>query len=82
MALSKIEENTVIVVCPFCRTRVPTNDKEFLKRLWEQIDEYNDPKAMQILGEYYIEGEHGLTKNLKKAEELHHRVYDLGDRHR
>ena len=68
-----------IMVCPFCRAKDPIDDKEVLKRLWEQIDEYNDPKAMQILGVLYMEREHGLSKNLKKAEELYQHVYDLGD---
>ena len=73
------EENKVIFVCPFCRAKEPTNDKEFLKRLWERIDEYDDPGAMNMLGDCYLKGEDGLSKNLKKAEELHQRAYDLGD---
>ena len=67
-----------IMVCPFCRAKEPTNSKEHLKRLWEQIDEYNDPKAMNILGVDYMKGNHGLSKNLKKAEELQQRSYNLG----
>ena len=67
------------MICPFCRAEDSTNDKEFLKRLWERIDEYDDPGAMNMLGDCYLKGEDGLSKNLKKAEELHQRAYDLGD---
>ena len=68
-----------IMVCPFCRTKAPRKSKEHLKRLWERIDEYNDPKAMNKMGVDYMQGNHGLSKNLKKAEELLKRSYDLGD---
>ena len=69
-----------VMVCPFCRAEDSTNNKEVLKRLWEQIDEYKDPQAMLALGVFYREGEHGLSKNLKKAEELYQQAYDLGAR--
>ena len=68
-----------LTVCPFCRAKNPTNDKEYLKRLWERIDEYNDPTAMNLLGDAYLEGNRGLSKNLKRAEEFHQRAYNLGD---
>ena len=67
------------IVCPFCRKGVPENDTEFLKRLYRRIDEYNDPRAMNMLGFYYLKGESGLTRNLKKAEEFFKRSYALGD---
>ena len=80
----ELEFNTIlaseqIMVCPFCRAKVPTNDKEYLKRLWERIDEYKDPKAMCMLGVHYVKGERGLSKNRKKAMELYQQAYDLGD---
>ena len=75
----KILSSKQIMVCPFCRTEQPTNAKEELKRLWERIDEYKDPKAMRMLGSYYMNGDHGLTKIPKKAEELYQQAYDLGD---
>ena len=68
-----------IMVCPFCRAKDPTNYKEYLKRLWERIDDYKDPEAMNHMGWSYESGEHGLTKNLKRAEELYQQAYDLGD---
>ena len=52
--------------------------KETIKRLWKRIDKYNDPKAMNVMGNYYLEGLHGLSNNPKKAEELYKRAYDLG----
>ena len=48
-----------IMACPFCRAPEPTNDKELLKRLWNQIDEYKDLKAMNILGDVYFKGKYG-----------------------
>ena len=66
-------------VCPFCRAKAPTNSKEHLKRLWKRIDEYSDPKAMNKMGVDYMKGECGLSKNLKRAEELLKRSYDLGN---
>ena len=67
------------VVCPFCRARSSTKKEELLKRLHTRINKYKDPIAMRILGTYYNEGEYGLSKNPKKAEELLKRSYDLGD---
>ena len=32
--------------------------------LWQRIEKYNDPEAMIIMGEFYIEGENGLPKKL------------------
>jgi len=77
------EEDKVILVCPFCRAKKPTNDKEgdkeHIKRLWTRIDEYEDPKAMNMMGVDYTKGDHGLSKNFKKAEALLKRSYDLGN---
>ena len=54
-----------------------TNEKEDLKRLWNQIDEHKSPKAMNMMGVDYFKGQQGLSKNLKKAEELYQQAYDL-----
>ena len=67
------------LLCPFCRVDVAENEQEHLKRLWERIDEYNDPNAMRMMGRFYMEGERGLSKNLKKAKELFQRSYALGN---
>ena len=69
----------VPILCPFCRAKKPTNDKESLKRIWKRIDEHKDPKAMIMLGGWYENGKHGLSKNIKKVEELFQQAYDLGD---
>lgn len=68
-------------VCPFCNAKnVSHNDTtELLKRLWERIDEYNDPGAMCGLGVLYRDGKEGVSKNPKKAKELIQSSYDLGD---
>ena len=65
-------------VCPFCRAKLARGAKEAMKRVWKQIDDNNDPDAMNMLGKYYEEGMHGLSKNPTKAEELYQRAYDLG----
>jgi len=65
-------------VCPFCNQPEPTNAKEHVKRLWKRIDDHNDPRAMNVLGKFYVEGTHGVSKNLTRAEELYQRSYDLG----
>ena len=67
-------------VCPFCRAEDHSagDHEELLKRLFKQIDEYKDPRAMVMAGKYYVEGLHGVSKDLTKAEELYKRSYDLG----
>ena len=75
----KIMYSKQIMVCPFCRTGVPENDTEFLERLYKQIGEYKDPKAMNMMGIFYLKGEQGLSKDLKKAEEVFKQAYDLDD---
>ena len=66
-------------LCPFCRADVAENEQERLKRLWDRIDDYNDPNAMNQLGVHYMKCDRGLSKNLKKVEELFQRSYDLGN---
>ena len=65
-------------VCPFCRAKQARSAKEALQRVWKQIDDHNDSDAMNMLGRYYGEGMHGLSKNPTKAKELYQRAYDLG----
>ena len=74
----KILSSEQIMVCPFCRAEDSTNE-EFVKRLWKRIDEYKDPRAMHHMGDLYLKGEHGLTKNLKKGEKFLQWAYNLGD---
>ena len=69
-------------LCPFCNAKnvhFDEDNTEFLKRLWKRIDEYNDPEAMVMLGSFYFEGQKGLSKNQKKAEDLYQQAYEFGD---
>ena len=76
----EISHSERISLCPFCNAKdVSADDTELLNRLYTRIDKYNDPKAMNMLGLHYMKGERGLSKNLKKAEELLKRSYDLGN---
>ena len=67
------------MLCPFCRAEDPDNDEELFNRLYKRINKFNDPKAMNLLGRWFMEGEEGLPQNLKKAEEFYKRSFDLGD---
>ena len=76
----EISHSERISLCPFCNAKdVSADDTELLNRLYTRIDKYNDPKAMNMLGLHYMRGERGLSKNLKRAEELLKRSYDLGN---
>ena len=70
LGFMRIRCSKLPMVCPFCRAKEPRNDQEFLKRLWKQIDDYNDPKTMNLIGSCYVIGTHGRSKKRKKAEEL------------
>eukprot|EP00956_Cyclotella_meneghiniana_P028284 scaffold65277_cov26-Cyclotella_meneghiniana.AAC.8 len=39
--------------CPFCNTESPDDDEAFRKNLFERIEKFNDPEAMNMLGGYY-----------------------------
>ena len=77
--ISMLTSYNSLIPCPFCRAESPDDDVEILKRLYNQIDNYKDPEAMNMLAHDYLDGECGLTRNVKKAEELFKRSYDLGD---
>jgi len=74
MCYSKIR-----MLCPFCRAKEPYNNTEILKRLYKQIEKHNDPTAMNVVGWWSMKGIEGLRQNLKKAEELFKRSFDLGN---
>jgi len=68
-------------VCPYCRAP-PPDDEESLRRVNNRIEIRNDRDysiALNQLGSYYKNGECGLSQNLKKAEELYKKAYDLDD---
>ena len=64
--------------CPFCNEPDPTTDDEWNKKLFERIDKFNDPQAIQMLGCCYNSGNYGFPLNHKKAVELFKRASDLG----
>ena len=71
-----------IYVCPYCRAPFPKGAEELLQRLYDRIEVRNDRDytiAVNQLGAYYRTGKHGLPQNLKKAEELFTKAYDLGN---
>ena len=71
-----------IYVCPYCRAPFPEDWEEGLQRLYDRIEVRDDRDytiAVNQLGSYYSSGEHGLPQNLKKAEELFTKAYDLGN---
>ena len=64
--------------CAFCRSLRPVDNKQYIKRLQTRIDKYNDPTAMNQLGDYYIDGLKGLKRDEAKAMALYQQSYDLG----
>ena len=64
--------------CPFCNTAIPSSDKEFIKRLFERKDKYNDPTAMESLGNHFKTGRYGLPVDQSKAVELFKCASELG----
>eukprot|EP00956_Cyclotella_meneghiniana_P015152 scaffold22984_cov26-Cyclotella_meneghiniana.AAC.2 len=64
--------------CPFCNTAGTQSDEEFIKRLSDRMEKYNDPDAMVMLGNSYHEGQNGLTVDQSKAFELLQRASELG----
>lgn len=66
------------VPCAFCRSNRSRNEKEEVERLQARVDKFNDPLAMNQLGDFLIDGLKGLKQNRKKAMELYGRSYELG----
>ena len=64
-------------LCPFCRTRTPTSDEEYIKGLKKRI-KVGDALGMFNLGYYYYEGTFGLTQDRAKALELWQQAGELG----
>ena len=63
--------------CPFCRTPVPTTDKEIIERLKKRM-EVDDAYAFGMMGSYYDRGECGVPQDSAKALELYHRAGKFG----
>ena len=62
---------------PFCNTPSAKSNKEFIERLTDRMEKYNDPEAMMMLSDYYRNGEHGLPVDQSKAFELYKRASEL-----
>jgi len=63
-------------VCPFCRTRAPTSEKEMVERYKKRMD-LNDATAIYNIGFFYADGIFGYHQNMAKALELWHRAGEL-----
>eukprot|EP00956_Cyclotella_meneghiniana_P042777 scaffold249315_cov39-Cyclotella_meneghiniana.AAC.5 len=63
--------------CPFCNAPTPTTD-DWKKRLFERIEKYNDPHAIETLGCCYDLGQYGFPSDHTKAIELYKRSSKLG----
>eukprot|EP00956_Cyclotella_meneghiniana_P002730 scaffold3221_cov23-Cyclotella_meneghiniana.AAC.2 len=64
--------------CPFCNIAAPRTDEEGNRRLFERIEKYNDPEAMDHLGSLFTRGIGGLPEDHEKAVELYQRASELG----
>ena len=62
--------------CAFCRTPVPATEEKMIDQVKKRV-EVNDAKAMQWLGNAYVNG--SLPQNNAKALELWHRAAELGN---
>ena len=63
--------------CPFCRTPVPSTDKEIIKRNKERM-EGGDALAFFAMGNYYYHGRYGLPQDSAKAVEFWHKAGKFG----
>jgi len=64
--------------CPFCNMDPADDDEEMIRRIFERIEKYNDPEAMDQLGGFYAEGTNGFTVDHVKAVEWYQRGSELG----
>jgi TPR repeat protein len=63
--------------CPYCRTPFPESEKEAVKRTMKRM-EANDAEAINNLGCYYRDGNHGFPQDYTKAFKLFLRAGELG----
>ena len=66
------------LLCPFCRIRDPTSDKEDTDRLMKRIEVYNDAEANFVLGTLYHQGTSCLPRDDAKAMEFTFKAAKLG----
>ena len=75
-AVAKMDGNAD-ELCPFCRAPTPTSDEEGIKQTQKRM-EVGDAQAMDQLGRWYQNGDHGLPQDRDKALELWLRAGELG----
>ena len=63
--------------CPFCRTPVPTSNKEDIKRLKKRM-EVGDAYAFYMMGYFHAHGLYGLPQDSAKAMEFWHKAGKFG----
>ena len=66
--------------CPFCRTTMPTSNKEVIQRLKKRM-EIGDSYAFFLMGCVYSRGQYGLPQDSAKATELWHKAGKFGYTH-
>jgi len=72
------KRDTIIGLCPFCRTPSSSSDAEMIQRFEKRIDVDDDAYAMHNLGCRYRNGEYGLSQSHAKALKLFLRAAELG----
>ncbi|EJK48508.1 hypothetical protein THAOC_32685 [Thalassiosira oceanica] len=63
--------------CPFCRTPLPRDDPSKLEMIQKRVSK-GDAEAISFLGEQYLYGNLGLSKDIPRAIELWTEAVDLG----
>ena len=63
--------------CPFCRASLAGDDGVHLAQIQKRV-KVNDPEAIRHLGACYMDGDHGLEKDMSRAVELFERAAELG----
>ena len=63
--------------CAFCRTPNPTDSASALAMAQKRISA-GDAAAMECLGTWYLNGNHGLEKDIHRARELWEEAAELG----
>ena len=63
--------------CPFCRAHIPEEDSQTLAMVQKRVA-VGDPMAMWYLGSDYVDGDHGLQKDIARGIELYERAAELG----